>query len=404
MVRGTSCSFSVLLRCLLFFTLIFCFVSETCLTVKAEETEKLSDMTDRLFLGTSGEEVKMLQERLKELGYYLKSIDGDYGNGTKTAVESFQARNGLNVDGIASQETIEAMESDDAVPAPTAPALELTSVSFDAYNAYFNLTNHTEKIIDKFELHLLTYGAGGDITINYDELSLDNLGLTAYYTIEEATVRPEETISASIYIQPELSSNTKYIGLYMDNYHTTDGYSYAYSPSQAYVFKSNGSIEFPTDETEPDELSDAFINDVKTIKTGMMGGIISKWVTDKYAYPEGRILLDVTEGGLAFKAGLKKLDVITSLDGRSAVSGHAFTYAWKKFENGEKVPVTYVRNGIEYTTVFTKELNSSVNENDDELELEDDDLTSKLSDLAELFEKGLLTEEEFETAKKKILG
>ncbi len=51
-------------------------------------------------------EVKIIQTKLKNLGYYSDIIDGVYGPGTKTAVKSFQTRYGLNATGIASGTTL----------------------------------------------------------------------------------------------------------------------------------------------------------------------------------------------------------------------------------------------------------------------------------------------------------
>ncbi len=55
--------------------------------------------------GESGEAVKQLQKRLKELGYYAGSVDGDFGPGTANAVKDFQAANGLNADGVVGKQT-----------------------------------------------------------------------------------------------------------------------------------------------------------------------------------------------------------------------------------------------------------------------------------------------------------
>lgn len=51
--------------------------------------------------GASGEDVKNVQRRLKELGWYTGSIDGKYGSGTIAAVKSFQQAAGLTADGVA---------------------------------------------------------------------------------------------------------------------------------------------------------------------------------------------------------------------------------------------------------------------------------------------------------------
>ncbi len=55
--------------------------------------------------GDNGESVRMLQSRLKELGFYDGVIDGDFGGGTEEAVRLFQRQHGLDVDGIAAQKT-----------------------------------------------------------------------------------------------------------------------------------------------------------------------------------------------------------------------------------------------------------------------------------------------------------
>ncbi len=49
--------------------------------------------------GSSGDQVRNLQKRLKELGYYRGNVDGSFGEGTTAAVMAFQLRNNLTVDG-----------------------------------------------------------------------------------------------------------------------------------------------------------------------------------------------------------------------------------------------------------------------------------------------------------------
>lgn len=59
--------------------------------------------------GSRGDEVKQIQTKLKNWGYYNGSVDGVYGSGTLTAVKNFQKKNGLIVDGIAGKKTLQAM-------------------------------------------------------------------------------------------------------------------------------------------------------------------------------------------------------------------------------------------------------------------------------------------------------
>lgn len=67
--------------------------------------------------GDKGEDVKLVQESLKELGYYTGKLDGQFGNGTLKAVRLFQARNALTVDGKVGPRTLEKLDAADAVPA-----------------------------------------------------------------------------------------------------------------------------------------------------------------------------------------------------------------------------------------------------------------------------------------------
>lgn len=66
-------------------------------------------MAATLRVGSSGEEVKTLQTKLKRWGYYTGSIDGVFGSGTKKAVIAFQKKNGLTPDGIVGPATLKTL-------------------------------------------------------------------------------------------------------------------------------------------------------------------------------------------------------------------------------------------------------------------------------------------------------
>ena len=67
--------------------------------------------------GYTGDDVKSVQSRLQELGYYTGSLDGKYGSGTMAAVKAFQANNGLTQDGLAGSSTFAKLFSTSAVGA-----------------------------------------------------------------------------------------------------------------------------------------------------------------------------------------------------------------------------------------------------------------------------------------------
>jgi N-acetylmuramoyl-L-alanine amidase len=57
-------------------------------------------------VGSSGTEVRQIQTKLKQWGYYKGTVDGIYGSKTKDAVAYFQRNNGLTADGIAGPATL----------------------------------------------------------------------------------------------------------------------------------------------------------------------------------------------------------------------------------------------------------------------------------------------------------
>ena len=59
--------------------------------------------------GSQSEEVRRIQTKLKNWGYYEGQIDGIFGSETKKAVIAFQKKNGLTADGIAGKNTLAAM-------------------------------------------------------------------------------------------------------------------------------------------------------------------------------------------------------------------------------------------------------------------------------------------------------
>ncbi len=57
-------------------------------------------------MGSRGTEVRNIQQRLKDWGYYNGSVDGIYGTATRNAVIKFQKKHGITADGICGPKTL----------------------------------------------------------------------------------------------------------------------------------------------------------------------------------------------------------------------------------------------------------------------------------------------------------
>ena len=88
-------------KCIILLLLVTTLVS--VLFIENSEVEALSKY------GSTGSEVRTIQDKLKRWGYYTGNVDGIYGSLTVAAVKKFQQKNGLAVDGIAGPKTLNAM-------------------------------------------------------------------------------------------------------------------------------------------------------------------------------------------------------------------------------------------------------------------------------------------------------
>ena len=77
--------------------------------------------------GDKGDDVKLLQKRLKDLGYYKSTIDGKMGKGTVNALKDFQQAHGLTDDGVAGLATYAILFSENALKKGTTPTPQPTA-------------------------------------------------------------------------------------------------------------------------------------------------------------------------------------------------------------------------------------------------------------------------------------
>ena len=68
--------------------------------------------------GSTGPEVKRIQNRLQDLGHYRGPFDDIYGGGTESAVRTFQRAEEIQVDGIVGPQTWEHLFDGEEVPTP----------------------------------------------------------------------------------------------------------------------------------------------------------------------------------------------------------------------------------------------------------------------------------------------
>ncbi|MDD4797736.1 MAG: peptidoglycan-binding domain-containing protein [Eubacteriales bacterium] len=68
--------------------------------------------------GDSGDNVLLIQMRLRDLGYFNYKITDTFGSYTTSAMKAFQKENGLDADGVAGAKTLEVLYGNSAKRAP----------------------------------------------------------------------------------------------------------------------------------------------------------------------------------------------------------------------------------------------------------------------------------------------
>ena len=95
---------------LIVFALILAFSCTALVSVVAvKPTTQTVYAVQVLKQGSRGNDVKTMQQKLKNWGYYKGAVDGIFGSQTKQAVLYFQRKNGLTADGIVGKKTLAAL-------------------------------------------------------------------------------------------------------------------------------------------------------------------------------------------------------------------------------------------------------------------------------------------------------
>ncbi len=143
-------------------------------------TPTVAPPTGKLQSGDKGDDVKKVQNRLTELGYFTGTIDGKFGTATVAALKAFQKKNGLTQDGVCGTKTIAVLFAANPVYAlaTTAPTPVTTT------------TTTTE--ITEANVVVIQSGSRGSAVLNLQKRLVE----LAYYTSRLDGVYLEDDIAA----------------------------------------------------------------------------------------------------------------------------------------------------------------------------------------------------------------
>ena len=338
-----------------------------------EEQAPILDVSNytEMSKGAKGDEVKTLQARLKELGFYASTIDGDYGNGTVNAIKAFEDYNGLEQTGIASPELQAFLYSEDAKGIEI-PDIEITSLgmrkSYGTNYARPTFVNHTDYTVDGITCLVKGYNSYGERII-YDKLTVNDVRRHSdsddyqleYSTFEISNIKIKAggkyqlVYSNEMYLGSFDSKALTTVYMAVSRYHTDDG-SYVEIPENEQIwYGSDGkvvTVEYENNQKEIAELTNEIEEKSDNVDLGLHSEYyISNFFSEVAGIPMGGLYIDGynTESPIA-DAGLKNGDIIVKIGDVWVYDEDTFALAKGLMDDAGTTTLIYYRKGEQRET------------------------------------------------------
>ncbi|MBE5773054.1 MAG: PDZ domain-containing protein [Clostridiales bacterium] len=276
----------------------------------------------------------------------------------------------------------------------------ITSLKYSNQECSYRIKNGTDETIDSVRAVVIPYGSDGKaftdkaITYEYNVLTKD-------WGIDEAIKAGDSGRTMTVnneYVGYELTVASRFaIGVI--SYHVKSGRTFVYDPENVVFYITDGTVKYPeSGSAQPFVFSDSRSAELDAVRFGYSTKTIYPWTAQFYGTHEGLYVTSVANSSLAEKAGIQSGDIILTFDGNSSLSVEAEQRARWKLLHGESVEVTYQRAGQIYTVSVSTDMEPVVQNNGSSLSIADE-----LLKYADLLERGLITQEEFDAFKQKLL-
>lgn len=159
-----------------------------------------------LKLGSSGAEVRSVQQRLKALRYNIGTVDGDFGQATEAAVKAFQARNGLAPDGVVGTQTLNKLNSSSALPPrPTATPTPRATATPRVNTNVFLQSGSSGADVRRMQERLISLG----YLLGSPTGRFDNATTAAVYAFQQRNTSYADGIAGKLTLEKLYSSSAR---------------------------------------------------------------------------------------------------------------------------------------------------------------------------------------------------
>lgn len=182
-----------------------------------------------MYPGDSGDDIKTMQDRLSDLGYFDAASTGYFGSITTSAVKSFQDANGLSVDGVVGKDTRRVLYSNDVKKGSGSGSSE--SASSESSSSSGTGNSDVDRMIEIAHTQIgkpYSYGSSGPNSYDcsgFVYYCLKNSGVAAsrlssagYSGVSRwDTITNVNSLQAGdlVYFKSDKSSSVSHIGIYL---------------------------------------------------------------------------------------------------------------------------------------------------------------------------------------------
>ncbi|MBR1409305.1 MAG: peptidoglycan-binding protein [Clostridia bacterium] len=312
-------------------------ISDTA-SVSSSSSSSTISASGLLRLGSEGDDVRTLQQKLAAMGYYSGSITGHFGSKTESAVAAFQSANGLSADGIAGSKTLNAINNKSSGSSSSASSASSASSSSGSSSSGTMLKYGVQsEAVRSLQQNLKTLGYySGSVTGNYGNLTKEAVAsFQRANGLSADGIAGSKTLSA---VSQKLSSSSSS--------------SASSSSSSSSSFSSSSSVKLDTSVTVAEGSKNDNVKKLQTMlkKLGFYSGSVtgsfgSKTKTAVMAFQKSKGL---TADGIAGKRTLAAINADYSSGSSSGTStAKASNVLYSNFYNWR----THYSNG-EYCTVY----------------------------------------------------
>ena len=322
-------------------------------------------MYNLIEVGETSDMVPLIRDRLHELGYSLSAKGNKLTKEYAVAIKQFQAKNGMEQDGICSPEfqarlfSAKALTKAKGTPLTKEDPMVITKGNVKASSKgggtiTFTIRNKTGEKVDAFDFDMRLYSTYGErflLGSLSDKVTIADEIKAFNQSEERKTLNKNQDMTLSMnmgdyYFAGCMIAITAYHTVNGDTVRIPEDQQHWYAFGKGVTAGYQDTLVTPLTQTEQ-KLADAW-------SLGVSGVYVDPEIGKFYGAREGYMIGNMEPGSPADLAGLKAGDILLAIGDTRIFGGTTLDRAKAAMAEGQTVTVLFYRNGGVWQTQLTR--------------------------------------------------